>query len=190
MGRFRLLMVAVAALAASAFASVACGGEEEEAPSAPPTGAATQPGQTEEPTAPPAASNIVIEDTWARPSPMGEMGGGMGEGMQGTMAPTRGAAFMVIRNTGTEDDALIGASSDVAMTTEVHETYMEGDTMKMRRIERIDIPAGGEVTLKPGGYHVMFIDLKEPLQAGTTIEITLEFERAGEIPVQAEVRER
>lgn len=190
MSRFRWLMVAVAALAASALASAACGGGEEEGPSATPTGVVTQAPPTEEPTAPAAASNIVIEDAWARPSPMGEMGHDMGQGMQGTMAPTRGAAYMVIRNTGTEDDALIGASSDVAMATEVHETYMEGDTMMMRRVERIDIPAGGEVTLEPGGYHVMFIDLKEPLQAGTTIEITLEFERAGEVPVQAEVRER
>ncbi len=190
MNRFGLVMVVAAALTASAFAAAACGGEEEETPSPSPTAVATQPRPTQEPTAPAAESNIVIEDAWARPSPMGEMGGGMGEGMQGTMAPARGAAYMVIRNTGSEDDALIGASSDVAMTTEVHETYMEGDTMMMRRVERIDIPAGGEVVLEPGGYHVMFIDLKEPLEAGTTIEITLQFEKAGEIPVQAEVRER
>ncbi|HWQ27460.1 MAG TPA: copper chaperone PCu(A)C [Dehalococcoidia bacterium] len=178
----------VAALAAVAFAAVACGGEEAETPT--PTTAATRPPATEEPAAPPEAPGIVIEDAWARQSPMGQMGGGMGEGMQGTMAPARGAAYMVIRNTGTEDDALIGASSDVAMTTEVHESYMEGDTMMMRRVDRIEIPAGGEVVLEPGGYHVMFIDLKEPLQAGTTIEITLEFEKAGEIAVQAEVREQ
>lgn len=182
--RFRFALVLVA-LAATGLVAVACGGEEEEAPS--PTATAARPAATEAP-ASPEAQAIVIEDAWARPSPTGQMGGDGGQGMQGTMAPTRGAAYMVIRNTGTEDDALVGASSDVAMTTEVHESYMEGDTMMMRRVERIPVPAGGEVVLEPGGYHVMFIDLKEPLQAGTTIEITLEFEKAGEIAVEAEVR--
>jgi copper(I)-binding protein len=185
--RFRF-MAAVAGLAAVAFAAVACGGEEKEEPT--PTAVATQPVATEQPTAPAAAPSIVIEDAWARQSPIGQMGDGMGEGMQGTMAPARGAAYMVIRNTGTEDDALIGASSDIAMTTEVHESYMEGETMMMRRVDRIEVPAGGEVVLQPGGYHVMFIDLKEPLQPGTSVEITLQFEKAGEIAVQAEVREQ
>ncbi len=179
---FALVLVA---LAATGLVAVACGGEEEEAPS--PTATTARPAATEAP-ASPEAQAIVIEDAWARPSPMGQMGGDGGQGMQGTMAPTRGAAYMVIRNTGTEDDALVGASSDVAMTTEVHESYMEGDTMMMRRVERITVPASGEVVLEPGGYHVMFIDLKEPLQAGTTIDITLEFEKAGEIAVEAEVR--
>mgnify|MGYP005846920321 CR=1 FL=1 len=53
----------------------------------------------------------------------------------------------VIRNTGTEDDVLLGASSDVAATTEIHESYMEGDTMMMRPVERIEVPAGGVVVL-------------------------------------------
>lgn len=185
--RFAFVLAATA-LAAAAFAAVGCGGEEGAAPE--PTAPATQPVATQQPTAQPEAPSIVIEDAWARPSPMGHMGEGIGQGMQGTMAPSRGAAYMIIRNTGTEDDALIGASSDVAMTTEVHESYMEGDTMMMRRIERIEVPAGGEVVLEPGGYHVMFIDLKAPLEAGTTIEIALEFEKAGEITVEAEVREQ
>jgi copper(I)-binding protein len=61
--------------------------------------------------------------------------------------------------------------------------------MGMRPIARLEIPAGGSVELKPGGYHVMLIDLNQELKAGDKIEITLKFEKAGEIKVTAEVRE-
>lgn len=170
------LMVALA-LASALVAGTACGDGEEAGPveTPAPTAAATAPAAE--------GAAIVVEGAWARTSPMGH---GMGE----TMAPSRGAAYLVIRNTGTEDDVLLGASSDVAATTEIHESYMEGDTMMMRPVERIEVPAGGEVVLEPGGYHVMFIDLKEPLVAGATVEVTLRFEKAGAVTVEAEVREQ
>ncbi len=94
------------------------------------------------------------------------------------------AAYMKIENKGTEADRLVDASNGVSKITEIHET-IEG---KMRRIKAIDIPAGKSVELKPGGLHVMLIDLKEPLKEGQTVEITLKFEKSGEIKVQAPVK--
>jgi copper(I)-binding protein len=72
---------------------------------------------------------------------------------------------------------------------EIHETVESGGAMAMQPVERIDIPAGGTVKLEPGGYHVMLIDLTGDLVVGEEIEITLEFEGAGEVKVTAEVRE-
>ena len=126
-----------------------------------------------------------------------------------------GAAYMVIKNTGSDADALIGASSPAAKTTEVHETYMieaspeasmdggmaspeasmdggmgaGGEMMGMRPIPRLDIPAGGSVELKPGSYHIMLIELVAPLKAGDKIDITLKFEKAGDVKVTAEVKD-
>jgi copper(I)-binding protein len=111
-------------------------------------------------------------------------------GMMGTsVAGERGAAYMIIRNSGSEDDALIGASSDIATATEVHESKMDGETVTMQQVERIEVPAQASVELKPGGYHVMFIGLTQELTTGETIEVTLHFERAGDVVVQATVRD-
>ncbi len=139
-------------------------------------------------------SSIKVTDPWARAS---------------SAMAAAGAAYMTIENTGSAADALIGAASPAAKTVEVHETVaMEsaapsddmgspmpsasGDTsgmMGMRPIARLEIPAGGSVELKPGSYHIMLIDLNQELKAGDKIEITLKFEKAGEVKVTAEVRE-
>ncbi len=118
---------------------------------------------------------ISIEGAWARPSPM-EQG--------------NGAVYMVIRNNGAEDDTLVAARADIAAVVEVHETVeMEGGMMGMRPVEGgIPIPAGGSAELKPGGYHIMLINMTGQLEPGTTIPVTLVFEKAGEIPIEAEVR--
>jgi len=95
-----------------------------------------------------------------------------------------GGGFMTITNTGTEDDTLIGASSPVAGHMEVHEMAMQGDVMKMRELtDGLPIPAGQTVVLKPGGFHVMFMGLKQPLVEGETIMVTLKFAKAGEVEV-------
>jgi len=94
------------------------------------------------------------------------------------------AAYMKIENKGTEADKLVDASNNVSKITELHETVGG----KMRRVDAIEVPAGKTVELKPGGLHVMIIDLKEPLKEGQTVEITLKFEKAGEIKVQAPVK--
>ena len=99
-------------------------------------------------------------------------------------APVSGG-YMVIRNTGTEPDFLIGGASDFAGKIEIHEMAMDGDVMKMRQLpDGLEIPAGGEVTLKPGGYHVMFMQLKDQLQPDAKKKVTLRFEKAGEIEVE------
>ena len=91
---------------------------------------------------------------------------------------------MVITNTTAHDDRLVGASSSVAGAMQVHEMAMEDGIMKMRELAGgLPIPAGEAVTLKPGGYHVMFMDLKEPLVQGTKVDVILKFERAGEVTV-------
>ncbi len=110
-----------------------------------------------------------------------------------------GAAYLTIENPGSAADALVGASSPAAKTVEVHETVQmgspapgasaDGGMMGMQPIARLEIPAGGTVELKPGSYHLMLIDLNEDLVAGSTIEITLTFEKAAPLTVTAEVRE-
>jgi copper(I)-binding protein len=92
--------------------------------------------------------------------------------------------FLTIENTGAEDDTLIAATSSVAGHMEVHEMAMDGDVVKMREQEEgLPSPAGQKVTLKSGGYHVLLMDLKEPLVEGTTLNVTLTFAKAGTIDV-------
>ena len=130
------------------------------------------------------SASIVVADPWARAS---------------SATASAGAAYMKIENTGSAADALIGASSPAATTAEVHETLAmgspapdasgDGGMMGMQPIARLEIPAGGSVELKPGSYHIMLIGLKHDLKPGDTIEITLKFEKVGEIKVTATVRE-
>ncbi len=102
-----------------------------------------------------------------------------------------GAAYMVIRNAGAEGDHLIGGETHVAKTVEIHEVVDVKGVMEMRPLaEGLDIPAGGEEILQPGGYHVMLIGLTEDLTNGMTFDLTLEFEHAGEVTVPVTVRPR
>ncbi len=116
-----------------------------------------------------AQPKIEVKDAWVREVP-----------------PTSkmSAAYMIIENKGKEADRLVDASNNVSEITELHET-VEG---RMRRVKAIEIPAGGKVELKPGGLHIMLINLKKPLKEGDTVELTLKFEKSGEVKVQAPVR--
>lgn len=98
-----------------------------------------------------------------------------------------GAAYMVIKNSGGEDDRLLKAASDVAGAVELHQTTMQNGSMSMARVETMEIPARGEFKLEQGGYHIMLIDLKRALKQGDQVTLTLTFERAGEIKVTAPV---
>ncbi|GAA0600216.1 copper chaperone PCu(A)C [Caenispirillum bisanense] len=98
-----------------------------------------------------------------------------------------GGTFLELTNSGSEPDALLKAAADVSDVVELHTHIMEGDVMKMRPVERIDIAAGESVQLKPGGLHVMLIGLKEPLKEGTSFPLTLTFEKAGETTVTVKV---
>ena len=102
-------------------------------------------------------------------------------------APVAGG-YMTIRNTGDTSDVLIGGSADFAGVVQIHEMKMDGDVMKMREIEGgLEIPPGGEVVLEPGGFHIMFMKLTEPLKAGEKRPVRLEFRQAGGIDVEFNV---
>lgn len=98
-----------------------------------------------------------------------------------------GAVYMLITNNSDADDALVGATIPGCGTVELHEMAMDGDVMVMREVEggRIPVPAGETVTLKRGGLHVMCIEKAEPVEPGQMIPVTLEFENAGVMEVQA-----
>ncbi|MEN0087282.1 MAG: copper chaperone PCu(A)C [Pseudomonadota bacterium] len=92
--------------------------------------------------------------------------------------------YMTIRNTGTTDDVLLGGVATYAGDVEVHTMTMDGDVMKMRELaDGLPIPAGEEVKLRPGGLHIMFVQLAEPLNDGEKREATLRFRDAGEVQV-------
>lgn len=96
-----------------------------------------------------------------------------------------GAGYLTITNKGAEDDTLVSASSPIAGMTQIHEMKMEGDVMKMNEVEGgLVIPAGQSVMLAPGGFHIMFMDLKEPLVENAMVPVTLTFEKAGPIEIQ------
>jgi periplasmic copper chaperone A len=122
-----------------------------------------------------ALAQVDITAAWARPAVPGQTGTG---------------AFMTIVS---KDGArLVGAASPVAGVVEIHEMAMDNNVMKMRAIPALDLPAGREVQLKPGGHHVMLLDLKRPLKVGDKVQIELRLEtRDGKRvtqPVEVEVR--
>jgi len=113
---------------------------------------------------------LEIEQPWARAT--------------AETAPT-GGGFVTIKNTGTTPDRLIGAKSPAADKVQIHEMKMEGDIMRMRELSNgLEIPPGATVTLAPAGFHLMMMGLKGPLKQGTTVPMTLVFEKAGSIDVE------
>lgn len=94
------------------------------------------------------------------------------------------AAYMIIENKGDKPDKLLSASTNIAKTVEIHET-LGG---KMRRVKALEIPPGKSVELKPGGYHLMLINLVQKPKEGQKVELTLKFEKSGEVKVQADVK--
>jgi len=100
-------------------------------------------------------------------------------------------AYMLIKNTASAADKLVSVSSDVAEMVQIHETTMDNGVMSMREVPGgLEIPAGGEAILKPGGYHIMLMGLKRELKAGEAISVTLVFENAGEITVNVPVSDQ
>lgn len=143
---------------------------------------------------------IAVENAWARPArAAGDMG-------------MTSAVYFVLRNTGPQDDALIGAGTEVAGKAEIHETVAvesgsdgktgEGDAghggmeddmasqaMKMHPVESVPLPAGGAVEFRPGGLHVMLMDLKRDLAVGERFAVTLRFAGSPAQTVEVVVRE-
>ena len=102
-------------------------------------------------------------------------------------AARNGVVHLVVRNTGDQPDALLGARSAVANRTELHTHIHTDGIMRMRRVDRFGIPAGGILDLRSGGDHIMLVKLHEPLVTGRQFDLTLVFERAGAVDVRVEV---
>jgi copper(I)-binding protein len=94
---------------------------------------------------------------------------------------------MVIRNEGAAADVFIGARSDAAGNVGLHQTVMKGQVVGMEPVSRVEVPAGGRLELQPGGLHFMLSNLKQNLMPGQRIRLILQFEKAGEVSVEAEV---
>jgi copper(I)-binding protein len=117
------------------------------------------------------AQTVEVSGAWVRATVPGQMGTG---------------AFMSL--TAREGARLVGVSSPVAGVAEVHEMKMEGDIMKMRALPALELPAGQAVQLKPGGYHLMLMDLKQPLPKGGTVPLTLRFQDAKGLESKLEIK--
>ncbi len=101
---------------------------------------------------------------------------------------SNGGGFMTITNSGKIADRLIGGSSPAAGKVEIHTMTMDGGVMRMRPVkDGLAVPAGGKLALKPGGYHVMLIGLKAPLERGKLVPLTLKFEKAGTTTINLKV---
>jgi copper(I)-binding protein len=118
-----------------------------------------------------AHAQLEVKDAWVRTAVPGQSGTG---------------AFMTL--TAKDGAKLVGASSPVAGVTEVHEMKMDGDVMRMRAVPSLDLPAGKAVQLKPGGFHVMLMELKQPLPPGGTVPLTLTLRDAKGQESQVEVK--
>jgi copper(I)-binding protein len=99
-----------------------------------------------------------------------------------------GAGYLVVTNGGAAADRLMAAISPAAARVEIHEMRMEGSVMRMREMAQgLPVPAGAKVELKPGGYHLMFMELKAPFVVGTDVPVTLVFERAGRVDITLQI---
>jgi copper(I)-binding protein len=118
------------------------------------------------------AKGVTVTHPWARATPGGA---------------TIGSAYLEVKAERGKGDRLIGARSPAAGTVELHNHVMEGGIAKMRRVDAIAVPGGKSVVLRPSGYHLMLTDLKAPLKEGDLVKITLVFEKAGTIDLEATV---
>jgi len=122
------------------------------------------------------AANISVTDAWARATLPGQQVSG---------------AYMQIQSDA--DARLVGVSSPAVARVEVHEMKMDGDVMRMRELKSVDLPKGKVVSLQPGGFHLMLMNVKKPLVAGDIIPFTLVVESGGKrqkIEVKVEARDR
>ena len=114
---------------------------------------------------------VTVSHPWARATPGGSK---------------ISAAFMEISSQA--GDKLVSASSPAAGRVEIHTHIMEGDVMKMRRVDALEVAPGKPLVLKPMGDHIMLMDLKEPLKEGKHLKMTLTFEKAGAVEIEAPIQ--
>lgn len=117
--------------------------------------------------------NVTIAGPWSREMPPN--------------APN-GAAYFRVENRGGEPDRILSARTDIAEAAELHTHDMQDGMMKMRQVESVDVPAGGEALFKPHGLHVMLFGLKQPLVHGERFDLTVVFEKAGELELSVDIR--
>jgi copper(I)-binding protein len=116
---------------------------------------------------------LVIDHPWSRATPKGA---------------TVAGGYLKITNTGTTPDRFVSGASDASKRFEVHEMSMDGGVMKMRELKNgLEIAPGATVELKPGSYHVMFVDVAKPFAKGDRVKATLAFEKAGKVDVEFDV---
>ena len=120
----------------------------------------------------PAAAQVAIEKPWARATAPGAK---------------VGSGYMVIRNQSAAGDRLLSASSPASAKVELHLHINDNGVMKMREMPGYDVPAKGASELKPGGAHLMFVELKRPLKEGDRVPVKLKFEKAGEVNAEIHV---
>jgi copper(I)-binding protein len=117
--------------------------------------------------------DLTITEGWARES----------------VGPARtGAAYLEVRNNGRAPVSVTGASSDTARVVELHQTIKDGDVMRMRRVDSLDIAPGETIVLQPGGHHLMFMGLKEPFRPGMSVGVTLSLSDGRTVAVDLPVR--
>jgi periplasmic copper chaperone A len=116
--------------------------------------------------------DLLIDHPYARPTPPGA---------------TVAEAYLKVRNAGKDADRLVRAASPIAGVVEIREMFFEQNVMKVRSIPGLGIKPGDTLTLQPGSYHIMLMDLKAPLAAEQRFPMTLTFERAGSVDVAVEV---
>jgi periplasmic copper chaperone A len=120
----------------------------------------------------PVWAQVSVENAWARATPPGaKVGGG----------------YLTVVNRSSAPDRLVAVTSPAAGRVEMHVTEREGEVMKMRQVSAFEIPAGGRFEARPGGPHLMFFELKQPLKEGEKLPVTLKFERAGEVSAELHV---
>lgn len=120
-----------------------------------------------------AAADIQVTQAWARPTP-----------------PTAqvGAVYFSVKNSGAKEDELVAVSSSVAASVEIHETQTVKGMMQMRQVASVSCPAGATLKIEPGGLHVMLLGLKQPLMAGSKVDLTLRFRDAGVLSIQVPIQ--
>ncbi len=119
-----------------------------------------------------ARGGITVAHPWARATPGGVKVGG---------------AYLEIKAAAGKGDRLVAARSPAAGSVEIHSHTVEGGVSRMRRVDALAVAGGKSVVLAPGAYHIMLVDLKQPLKQGDLLKLTLVFEKAGEIEVEATV---
>lgn len=136
----------------------------------------------------PLEESIRVADVWARPTRLS----GVQTDTQAITEtqPGPSAIYLTIVNKGAAADRLLEVRTDVARIVEMHESTEENGVMRMRQVDGIEIPAGEQTNLKPGGYHIMLMDMKRALNVGDAFPVTLVFERRGVLVTRATVRDR